>query len=120
MRKKNSWKAWGRGVIWFTLRILKCHFGHLVRKHHGETCRRRETVGIRSCKNKIIIICYCNNSDEILMGAETGDSDREDEKYSNSKFELDFEGRIGRICQKWNVSARNLGTIFSNQEQKST
>lgn len=34
------------------------------------------------------------------MGAETGDSGREDEKYSNSEFELDFEGRISRICQK--------------------
>ena len=30
------------------------------------------------------------------MGAETGDSGGEDEKYSNSEFELDFEGRIGQ------------------------
>ena len=61
-------------------------------RHAGE----ERPVGICSCKEKIIIICYCNNSHEILMGAETGDSGGEDEKYSNSEFELDFEGRIGQ------------------------
>lgn len=60
------------------LKILKCHFGHLVRentmgRHAGEE-RQLEFV---LAKTKI---CYYNNSDEILMGAETGDSGREDEK----------------------------------------